>query len=109
VFANISRALPTYGRQIPAKINNGRVSFNANQCVTLGCVSVHSQKLVTGTRQRWPAGIHGRHQLLFVFLTFVTGALLPRCGGGGKACRGVTAHNLKVKESSPVPPTNKVL
>jgi hypothetical protein len=40
---------PVQNRQIPAKAKSGRLSSSANQCVTFGRLSVHSQNDVAGT------------------------------------------------------------
>jgi hypothetical protein len=45
---------------LPAKANSGRLSSSANQCVTFGRLSVHSQKDVAGTKQRHSDFSHPR-------------------------------------------------
>ena len=66
---------------MPAKAKSGRSSPSANQCVTLGAVSVHSQNEVAGTRQRQRGSSQGCHHALFTLRILVTG-LPPACGEG---------------------------
>ena len=74
---------------MPANQKSGRSSRSANQWVTLGRLSVHSQKLVTGTRQRCSGFSHGRQKLLFRLRTLVTGR--EPLGGGGNPQRSMAS------------------
>jgi hypothetical protein len=77
---------PVQSRQMLANANSGRLSSSANQWVTFGRVSVHSQNDVAGTKQRHSALSHARQYGDFKLRTFVTGTV-PRFGGGGKPQR----------------------
>ena len=60
MLASLVFPLASPGRQIPAKAKSGRHSSSANQWVTFGWLSVHSQNEVAGTRQRHSALSHPR-------------------------------------------------
>src|SRR5262245_51444155 len=77
---------PVHSRQMPANAKSGRLSSSANQCVTLGRVSVHSQNDVAGTRHRHSAFSHPPQYGDFRLGTLVTGTV-PRFGGGGNPHR----------------------
>jgi hypothetical protein len=66
---------PLAAHQRPTKAKSGRLSSRANQCVTFGRASVHSQNEVAGTRQRCCGPSHGRQCGEAAFLTLVIGRL----------------------------------
>jgi hypothetical protein len=71
---------PVHGRQMPGKANNGRSWLSANQCGTFEVESVHSQKLVAGTRQRHSGFSQPFENRLNTLRTLVIGRV-PRLGG----------------------------
>ena len=82
---------PSHSRQMPANMK-GVSFFNLNQRldflpVTGSGSSVHSQNVVTGTRQRHCGSSHFRQNVLSRLRTFVTGRGGFAFGGGGKPHR----------------------
>jgi hypothetical protein len=67
---------PIHGRHIPAKAKTDRLSLSANQCVTFGQLSVHSQNDVAGTRQRHSAFAEEEKQCAEVSFGYKYGAVL---------------------------------
>jgi hypothetical protein len=84
--------------QMPAKANNGRPSFSANQTTSFFLVAglrsgAYSAKLLTGTRQRFSGFSHPRQCGDDVLGMLVAGGP-PVRGGGGKPGAWSSARGL---------------